>query len=123
MGIGLAYLDLGIRARGAGFISPVPIIPNTPPGGTVGVAYSYTPFTYGGTPPYTYALTGSLPAGLTFHTGTGVIDGTPTTAGTTSGLTITATDSIAGTGSVGPFSIIIAPSGGSAFGLLLALTQ
>jgi hypothetical protein len=123
VGIGLSYLDLSIRARGTGFISPVPVIPNAPPNGQVGLAYSYTPFTFGGSPPYTYALTGSLPAGLTFHTGTGVIDGTPTTAGTSSGLTITATDSIAGTGSVGPFSIIIVSGGGNAFGLLLALTQ
>ena len=52
--------------------------------GTVGTAY--TPVTYtgsGGTQPYQYAVnSGSLPPGLTLSPTTGVLSGTPTTAGT-----------------------------------------
>ena len=62
------------------------------PNAIVGVAYSQTLTAAGGLPPYTYAITaGALPAGLTLST-TGVISGTPTTAGASS-FTVTATDS------------------------------
>src|SRR5207248_2831216 len=56
--------------------------------GTVGIAFSYTitatnnPTTFNATP---------LPAGLSVNTSTGVISGTPTTAGTTN-VTITASN-------------------------------
>jgi uncharacterized protein (TIGR03382 family) len=51
------------------------------PGGMVGVAYSQT-LDASGTAPITWSINGgSLPAGLTLST-TGVISGTPTTAGT-----------------------------------------
>ena len=56
----------------------------SPPAGTVGVAYSYT-FAASGPGPFTYLkLTGSWPAGLSFNATTGVLSGTPTTAGTSS---------------------------------------
>jgi hypothetical protein len=62
----------------------------TLPNGTIGVAYSVTVQTGGGTAPVTLAHTaGSLPPGLTFSAGT--ISGTPTTVGSSS-FTITATD-------------------------------
>jgi len=49
----------------------------------VGVAYSSSLVATGGTPSYTYSITGSLPAGLGPITpSTGAITGTPTTAGT-----------------------------------------
>jgi large repetitive protein len=48
------------------------------PNGKVGTAYSQTLAATGGTAPYTWAVTGTLPAGLTLSSG--VIGGTPTTA-------------------------------------------
>src|SRR5205823_4946352 len=58
--------------------------------GTVSVAYSQTVTAIGGTSPYTFSSTGTLPTGLTF-TSTGVLSGTPTTGGSFT-FTITATD-------------------------------
>jgi len=60
-------------------------------GGTVGTAYSQNLAASGGTAPYSYAVTaGALPTGLTLS-GSGVLSGTPTAAGTYN-FTITATD-------------------------------
>jgi uncharacterized protein YhjY with autotransporter beta-barrel domain len=75
------------------------ITPTTLPDGTQGAAYSQTLGATGGTAPYTYAISaGSLPAGLSLNTSTGVISGTPSTSGT-SNLTVTATDANSATGS------------------------
>ncbi|QUP55242.1 autotransporter domain-containing protein [Ralstonia syzygii] len=71
---------------------------------TSGVAYSQSFVAASGTAPYTYALsvnTGTLPTGLSFNTATGVLSGTPTTAGTVN-FTVTGTDSSTGTG---PYTI------------------
>jgi hypothetical protein len=60
-------------------------------------AYSQTVQTSGGTAPVTFAVSaGSLPAGLSLSTSTGVISGTPTTAGAYS-FTIKATDASSAT--------------------------
>jgi hypothetical protein len=49
----------------------------------VGAPYTSTMSVANGTAPYTFSITsGSLPPGLTLNTTTGVISGTPTTAGT-----------------------------------------
>ena len=62
------------------------------PAGTVGSAYSATLAASGGTAPYTWSITtGSLPAGLTLAPASGLISGTPTTAGT-SGFTVQVKD-------------------------------
>ncbi len=63
------------------------------PGGQLQAFYSSTLAASGGTAPYTWSIvSGALPAGLTLNASTGVIVGTPTTAGTTS-FTVQAKDS------------------------------
>ena len=99
-------------------INPVvsaPVITSTTPAsGTVGTAFSYQLTASNG--PATYFATGLYPPGLTLNTTTGLISGTPNTAGTFTS-TITATNS-AGTGSTTlTFTILevpIAPTGVSA---------
>ncbi|MGD1072439.1 MAG: hypothetical protein ABSB15_20125 [Bryobacteraceae bacterium] len=59
--------------------------------GEVGVAFSSPPISVGGgTPPYTFSVVGTLPAGLTLNTSTGAITGTPSAPGV---FAIRATDS------------------------------
>ncbi len=61
----------------------------TLPAGTIGVPYNQTNTASGGTTNYTYAVSGTLPLGLSYDNG--VLSGTPTN--TTSGIfTVTATD-------------------------------
>jgi hypothetical protein len=58
--------------------------PNTLPAGTAGVAYSQSLNSVGGTPPITYQFSsGTLPPGLNITTpgATGLLNGTPTSAG------------------------------------------
>ena len=49
--------------------------------GEVGVDYHSSLVVTGGTGPYTYTVSDSLPPGLTLDSATGAITGTPTTAG------------------------------------------
>lgn len=65
---------------------PLSISTSSLPAGTVGQAYSVTVAGSGGTPPYTWLVTPSLPTGLTFDATTGAITGSPSpgTVGTTS---------------------------------------
>jgi prepilin-type N-terminal cleavage/methylation domain-containing protein len=72
------------------------ISPTSLPNGVVNAAYSQTLTASGGTTPYTWSRTGSLPTGLSLNTSTGVISGTPTATGTFS-FTISVTDSAAPT--------------------------
>ncbi|GAA0221902.1 hypothetical protein GCM10010492_20030 [Saccharothrix mutabilis subsp. mutabilis] len=84
-----------------------------PPGsqtGTVGTATSLQLKASGGTPPYSFAATG-LPPGLSIAPATGLISGTPTTAGSYS-VTATVTDSAGKSGST-TFGWTISPPGGS----------
>jgi len=69
----------------------ITITPATLPAATAGTAYSATLTASSGTAPYTFALSGTLPAGITLTAG-GVLAGTPTASGTFN-FTVTATDS------------------------------
>ncbi|RAK68831.1 hypothetical protein DJ019_02110 [Phenylobacterium kunshanense] len=101
--------DLGsTTAESAGVTIAAPLsISGTPGGANVGAAYSFTPSSAGGHTPKTYALTGTLPEGLSFNTSTGAITGTPVSSGTASGLNITVTDADGLTASLGTFSIVV----------------
>ncbi|MFA6169166.1 MAG: Calx-beta domain-containing protein [Candidatus Margulisiibacteriota bacterium] len=86
------------------------ITTNSLPNGTVATAYNQTLQAMGGTAPYTWAITvGSLPAGLSLNTSTGVISGTPTTA-QTANFTVQVTDAAAKTATKA-LSITIDPAG------------
>ena len=87
-------------------VVPLAITSTTLPADRVGIAYSQTLTASGGTPPYTWSLSGTsvLPTGLSLSP-QGVISGTPTTAGTTN-FTLQVTDSASQVAS-GPFSITI----------------
>src|SRR5437868_5971174 len=89
-------LALVLVAAGTALAGPKPVITSpTTATGQVGVAFSYQIIASNG-PIISYNATG-LPAGLSVNTSTGLISGTPTTAGTYS-VTISATNS-SGTGS------------------------
>lgn len=72
---------------------------------------SFTPVTAsGGTPPYTYALSGgSLPAGMNFNTTSGLVSGAPTTALATTVFTVQVTD-VAGSSSSRTFQLTVNPA-------------
>jgi autotransporter-associated beta strand protein len=65
------------------------------PTGNENTAYTKAILTSGGTGPFTWSCTGTLPGGITFDTSTGTFGGTPAagSAGTYNGIQVTATDS------------------------------
>ncbi|MFC5373381.1 IPT/TIG domain-containing protein [Brevundimonas faecalis] len=65
------------------YLAPITLSPaaGALPGGTARNAYSQTFMAGGGSTPYTFSFTGSLPSGLTLSAG-GVLSGTPTASGT-----------------------------------------
>jgi len=91
-----ALLGTGTGTAPITFISPSS---KTLDAGTVGTPYSQAFTASGGTSPYTYTSSSeSLPAGLTLSSA-GVLSGTPTTAGSSYSLTVTATDQYSKSGS------------------------
>ncbi len=87
--------------------SSLTITTTTLPAGATGTAYSQTLAAKGGTPPYTWSLSGgTLPAGVTLSSA-GVIGGTPTINGT-SHFTVTVTDSAGSTASQA-LSLVVDP--------------
>lgn len=82
--------------------------------GTEGTAFSLDLSTYfsGTETPFAYSVqSGTLPAGLSLNSSTGVISGTPTTAGVSSGIVIRATDATPDTADTNSFSITIDEAG------------
>jgi hypothetical protein len=75
-------------------VGPLVITTSTLPNGDVGVAYRAQLASTGGVAPITWSLSaGSLPAGLTLTSSTGLISGTPTTTANNVALAVRATDS------------------------------
>jgi hypothetical protein len=66
-------------------------------------AYSQAIIASGGVGPYTYSLTGNLPAGVTLNPSTGLLSGPPTASGNFS-FAVTATDT-GSTGAGAPFTV------------------
>jgi hypothetical protein len=98
----------------------ITLSPTTLPPGGVGTAYSQNVTASGGTAPYTFTIaSGALPTGLTLSA-TGTIAGTPTTAGLFN-FTVRATDSV---GCIGARSYTLAiaaalaPAGGPTLSFL-----
>ncbi len=60
----------------------VAISPPTLPAAELGSPYDRIIIASGGTPPYTFSFSGTLPPGLSLNTATGEISGTPTALGT-----------------------------------------
>lgn len=79
------------------------------PGGTVSVPYNATMGAAGGTPPYSWSVVGVLPAGLSLNGSTGLISGTPTTAGT-SPVQVEVQDSASHTVVSRPLTLQVSPA-------------
>ena len=76
------------------------------PNGTAGISYAATLSTTGGTPPYTWSLlSGTLPSGISLATLSGMLSGTPLTAGTYN-MSVQVTDA-AGRQSVKSFNLVV----------------
>jgi hypothetical protein len=86
------------------------------PGAVMGQSYSHTLSANGGTSPYRWSFTGSLPPGLVLSPA-GIIDGTPTSGGTFS-FTVTVTDAVGATASRGVVLAVSVP--GAAPGIVFS---
>jgi len=73
--------------------SPPNITTTSLPNGTVTQPYNRTIQRTGGTPPFSWSFTGTIPPGLNFDSSTGGISGTPTAAGTFN-FTVQVTDNL-----------------------------
>ncbi len=95
--------------------APTTFTAQTPPSGAVSVAYSYA-ITADGYPAPTYSLiSGALPAGLTLSA-SGVISGTPTAAGVSSGIVIKAQNAFGNVNTVSlSINIAATPTAPTAF--------
>lgn len=75
-------------------ITPLTITTSSLPSGQVSASYSATLAATGGTTPYTWSLvSGTLPAGLSLNSSSGMISGTPTVTVSSASLTFQVADS------------------------------
>ena len=89
--------------------APVFTAASPPAAATAGNPYTYT-FAATGTPAPTFRLSsGTLPAGLALNTTTGVLSGTPTTAGTST-FAVTAANGVSPDAVTGPLTITVNPA-------------
>ena len=79
--------------------------------GKVGVAYAgFTVSATGGQSPYIFLdVYGKLPPGITINSTTGAVSGTPTTAGTYSGIIIRVQDYDGAFNYLSTFTVTVAP--------------
>jgi hypothetical protein len=99
--------------------APVFIADSPPTSATVGTGYSYT-FTASGNPPPTFALAaGTLPPGLSLNAATGLLAGTPTTAGSFT-FTVTAANGVAPDATSPPITITVAAARSRGYWLVAA---
>jgi Putative Ig domain/Bacterial Ig domain len=101
--------------------NPPSITTSSLPAATQNSAYKTTLVATGGTTPYTWSVAvGTLPAGLTLASSTGVISGTPTGTGTSS-FTVKVTDGASQTASKAlSLTVNAGGSGGGGIGLVQA---
>ncbi len=102
---------IGSRAYSVTIAAPtIALSPTSLPSGAAATAYSQAVSASGGTAPYVFSIaSGALPVGLTLNASTGVISGTPTSAGSFN-FTVTATDANGFTGSQGYTVVVTAPT-------------
>jgi hypothetical protein len=92
-------------------VPPLAITNATLPNGTTGVLYSATLTATGGIPPYTWSLvSGALPPSLSLTPSSGLISGTPTTAGSYT-FTVQARDTAGNLASQSNAISVAAPAG------------
>lgn len=87
-----------------------PVIAGTPVlTATKDVAYTgFTASADGGTTPYTFALVGTWPAGISINSSTGAVTGTPTVAGSYPDLSVSATDADSKVDQLPAFTLVVA---------------
>ena len=115
--------QLSIVVAGAGTGASLSITTTSLANATVGQTYSATLAGTGGKTPYQWAVwSGSLPAGLTLNRSTGVISGTPTTAGTVNLTILLREDPATTKSSTKQLSIVVAGAGGGQAGAVCKQT-
>ena len=98
--------DIILKTVVPGQAAPVFTAASPPSTATAGNPYSYT-FSASGTPAPTFGVSsGALPAGLSLNTATGVLSGTPTTAGSST-FAVTATNGVSPDAVTGSLSITV----------------
>ncbi|WP_208641991.1 beta strand repeat-containing protein, partial [Arthrobacter oryzae] len=100
--------DIILKTVVPGQAAPVFTAASPPSTAAAGTPYSYT-FTASGTPAPTFRVSsGTLPAGLSLNATTGVLSGTPTTAGTST-FTVTAANGVSPDAVTGSLTITVNP--------------